>query len=108
MVDLHTIPMFHANGWGRPQASTSMGITQVMVRRFEPTFVFELIQEHKATDMCLVPTMANAMINAPDREKWDLSSMRRIMIGGAAVFAGTGGARRKSLSQLPNASPATA
>ena len=84
MVDLHTIPMFHANGWGRPQASTLNGITQVMVRRFEPTFVFQLIQQHKATDMCLVPTMANALINAPDRTKYDLSSMRRVMIGGAA------------------------
>src|SRR5580658_2551044 len=85
MVDLHTIPMFHANGWGRPQTSTNMGIPQVMVRRFEPTFVFELIEKHKATDMCLVPTMANAMINAPDREKWNTSSMRRVMIGGAAA-----------------------
>jgi len=84
MVDLHTIPMFHANGWGRPQASTMQGIKQVMVRRFEPSLVFRLIQEHKATDMCLVPTMANALINASDREQWDLSSMRRVMIGGAA------------------------
>ncbi len=84
MVDLHTIPMFHANGWGRPQASTLQGIKQVMVRRFEPTFVFRLIQEHKATDMCLVPTMANALINAPDRTDYDLSSMQRVMIGGAA------------------------
>src|SRR5579871_74898 len=33
MVDLHTIPLFHANGWGRPQASTVLGIKQVMVRR---------------------------------------------------------------------------
>ncbi len=84
MVDLHTIPMFHANGWGRPQASTMHGIKQVMVRRFEPTFVFKLIQEHKATDMCLVPTMANALLNAPDLKQYDLSSMRRVMIGGAA------------------------
>src|SRR5579872_6633067 len=84
MVDLHTIPMFHANGWGRPQASTMHGIKQVMVRRFEPTFVFKLIQEHKATDMCLVPTMANALLNAPDIGQYNLSSMRRVMIGGAA------------------------
>jgi fatty-acyl-CoA synthase len=84
MVDLHTIPMFHANGWGRPQASTMHGIKQVMVRRFEPTLVFRLIQEHKATDMCLVPTMANALLHAPDRDQFDLSSMRRVMIGGAA------------------------
>src|SRR5579862_6258279 len=65
-VDLYTIPLFHANGWGRPQASTMLGVKQVMVRRFEPSFVFRMIQEHRATDMSLVPTMVNALINAPD------------------------------------------
>ncbi len=85
MVDLHTIPMFHANGWGRPQSSTMLGITQVMVRRFEANFVFKMIEEHKATDMSLVPTMANALINAPDIGKYNLKTMRRIMIGGAAA-----------------------
>ncbi len=85
LVDLHTIPLFHANGWGRPQSSTMLGIKQVMVRRFEPTFVFHLIQEHKATDMSLVPTMANALLNAPDIGQYDLSSLRYIMIGGAAA-----------------------
>jgi acyl-CoA synthetase (AMP-forming)/AMP-acid ligase II len=84
MVDLHTIPLFHANGWGHPQADTMLGIKQVMVRRFEPSHVFRLIQEHKATNMCAVPTMANALINAPDRTAWDLSSLRVMNIGGAA------------------------
>src|SRR5262249_50664559 len=65
-VELHTVPLFHANGWGRPQASTMMGLKQVMVRRFEPSGVFGLIQEEKATSMSLVPTMANALLNAPD------------------------------------------
>jgi len=84
MVDLHTIPLFHANGWGRPQTSTMLGTKQVMVRRFEPTGVFKLIQEHRATDMSLVPTMANALLNAPDLGNYDLSSMRNITLGGAA------------------------
>ncbi|MCS6953606.1 MAG: long-chain-fatty-acid--CoA ligase [Bryobacterales bacterium] len=83
-VDLHTIPLFHANGWGHAHSATMLGATQVMVRRFEPSSVFQLIQEHRATDMSLVPTMANALLNAPDRERYDLSSMKRIMIGGAA------------------------
>ncbi len=85
LVDLHTIPLFHANGWGRPQASTLMGTKQVMVRRFEPAGVFKLIQQHKATEMSLVPTMANALLNAPDRAQYDLSSLRKIMLGGAAA-----------------------
>ena len=85
MVDLHTIPLFHANGWGRPQASTMQGIKQVMVRRFEPTFVFQSIQNHRATDMCVVPTMANALLNAPDLKNYDCSSLRTVMVGGAAA-----------------------
>lgn len=85
MVDLHTIPLFHANGWGRPQASTLQGVKQVMVRRFDPATVFRLIEQHRATDMSLVPTMANALLNCPEAAQHDLSSMRAIMIGGAAA-----------------------
>lgn len=85
MVDLHTIPLFHANGWGRPQASTLLGTKQVMVRRFDPSNVFQLIQQHRATDMSLVPTMANALLHCPEIGNYDLSSMRKIMIGGAAA-----------------------
>jgi fatty-acyl-CoA synthase len=84
-VELHTIPLFHANGWGRPQASTLMGIKHVMMRRFEPATVFRLVQEEKATAMSLVPTMANALINAPERDQYDLSSLETINIGGAAA-----------------------
>ncbi|MEO8658798.1 MAG: long-chain-fatty-acid--CoA ligase [Bryobacteraceae bacterium] len=85
VVDLHTIPLFHANGWGRPQASTLLGVKQVMVRRFEPVSVLGMIQQHRATDMSLVPTMANALINTPTVKDYDLSSLRSIMIGGAAA-----------------------
>ena len=84
-VELHTIPLFHANGWGRPQASVMMGLKQVMVRRFEPSGVFRLIQEEKATSMSLVPTMANALLNAPDLGKYDMSSLKDIHVGGAAA-----------------------
>src|SRR3954470_12919099 len=75
-VELHTIPLFHANGWGRAHSSVTMGLTQVMVRRFEPAAVLRLIQEQRATGMALVPTMANALLNCPDvRNKYDVSSM---------------------------------
>jgi fatty-acyl-CoA synthase len=84
IVDLHTIPLFHANGWGRPQASTMLGTKQIMVRRFDPAAVFGLIQEHRATDMALVPTMANALLNCPGLAAYNLSSLRNIVLGGAA------------------------
>ena len=84
-VELHTIPLFHANGWGRPQTATMMGIKQVMVRRFDPATVCRLIQDEGATAMSLVPTMAAALLNFPDRARFDLSSMNQIHIGGAAA-----------------------
>ncbi len=84
-VELHTIPLFHANGWGRPQTSTMLGMTQVMVRRFDPASVCRLIQEERATSMSIVPTMANALLAFEGRAAFDLSSMRQIYIGGAAA-----------------------
>ncbi len=83
-VELHTIPLFHANGWGRPQTATMMGVKQVMVRRFDCPTVCGLIQGERATSMSIVPTMANALLAFEGRASFDLSSMREIMIGGAA------------------------
>jgi len=84
-VELHTIPLFHANGWGRPQACTFMGLRHVMVRRFDPAQVLRLIEEERATAMSLVPTMANALLNCPELGCFDTSSMRAITTGGAAA-----------------------
>jgi fatty-acyl-CoA synthase len=84
-IELHTIPLFHANGWGRPQTATMLGLKQVMVRRFEPSIVFRLIERERTTAMALVPTMANALLNAPDLGQHDYSSLKTIFIGGAAA-----------------------
>jgi fatty-acyl-CoA synthase len=83
-VELHTIPLFHANGWGRPQCATFHGLTQVMVRRFDPPGVLRLIQDERASSMSLVPTMANALLHCPEIGKFDYSSLRQIHLGGAA------------------------
>ncbi|HEV2444480.1 MAG TPA: long-chain-fatty-acid--CoA ligase [Candidatus Sulfopaludibacter sp.] len=84
-VELHTIPLFHANGWGRPQTAVMNGLKQVMVRRFDPAHVLRLIQDERATAMSLVPTMANALLNCPALGQFDTSSMQEIHIGGAAA-----------------------
>jgi fatty-acyl-CoA synthase len=83
-VDLHTIPLFHANGWGAAQIALMCGQKQVMVRRFEPSAVLRLIQEERATHMGMVPVMGNALLNSPDLGKYDLSSLKEITMGGAA------------------------
>ncbi len=83
-VQLHTIPLFHANGWGCAQASTMMGAKHVMVRRFDPVTVFRLIEKELATSMLLVPAMANALLNSPQLGDYNFSSLREIHMGGAA------------------------
>jgi fatty-acyl-CoA synthase len=84
VVELHTIPLFHANGWGAAHYITFLGGRHVMVPRFDPPEVFRLIQDERAQTCNLVPTMATALVNCPERPKYDLSSLRRITIGGAA------------------------
>ena len=83
-VELHTIPLFHANGWSRPQTCTMMGLKQVMIRRFDPALVFRLIEAERATSMSLVPVMAGALLQSPELGKHDYSSLVEIHVGGAA------------------------
>jgi len=83
-VNLHTIPLFHANGWGSAHAVTLVGGKHVMIHQFVPAEVFRLIASEGVHDCCLVPTMAAALVNFPEREKYDLRSLRRILLGGAA------------------------
>ncbi len=84
-VELHTIPLFHANGWGRAHTLTMLGGRHVMLKRFDPQTVCELIERERVTSFSMVPTMATAMIEYPeDRDRYDLSSLEEIMLGGAA------------------------
>ena len=83
-VELHTIPLFHANGWGVAHSLTLTGGTHVMIQRFETREVFRLIQQEKVQSCSLVPTMATALVNCPERPKYDVSSLSRVVIGGAA------------------------
>ncbi|HEY6251435.1 MAG TPA: AMP-binding protein, partial [Candidatus Angelobacter sp.] len=70
-VELHTIPLFHANGWGVAHSLTFVGATHVMIPRFDPVEVFRLIQKERVLACSLVPTMANALVNCVERHKYD-------------------------------------
>lgn len=83
-VELHTIPLFHANGWGVAHFLTLLGGKHVMIHRFDPKEVFRLIEAEGARTCSLVPIMATALVNCPERKNYDLSSLTRIVIGGAA------------------------
>src|SRR5436853_1832266 len=83
-VELHTIPLFHANGWGVAHFLTLLGGRHVMIQKFDPLEVFRLIEAERVHHCSLVPAMATALVNCPDRWKSDVSSLKRVTLGGAA------------------------
>jgi len=83
-VLMHTIPLFHANGWGAAHTITSVGGTHVMLPRFIPEEVFRLVEREKVSALSLVPIMAMVLVNSPARSRYDLSSVEWSVIGGAA------------------------
>jgi fatty-acyl-CoA synthase len=83
-INLHTIPLFHVNGWGAPHCVTAAGGVHVMVRRFDPAEVLRLIEQEGITHFCLVPTMAIALMLAQETARRDLRSVKEIHLGGAA------------------------
>ena len=84
-VQLHTIPLFHANGWGCAHTVTAGGGTHVMLRRFDPERVGRLIEQEKVTCFCAVPTMANALLHDPGFSRRDCTSLEWVHVGGAAT-----------------------
>lgn len=81
-VQLHSIPLFHVNGWGTPQSLTAMGGTHVMLRKFDPGEALRLIEQERVTRFYAVPTMLNMILNHPDVKTRDLSSLDVVITGG--------------------------
>src|SRR5690349_8175490 len=71
-VFLHTLPMFHCNGWGMPYAVTAMGVPQVIQRRIDGEEILRRVDAHGVTLMCGAPAVVAAILNAAtDRRERD-------------------------------------
>ncbi|MBC2722127.1 long-chain fatty acid--CoA ligase [Desulfosporosinus sp.] len=80
------VPMFHANAWGLPFASTWLGITQVFPgARPQADDLCRLIQDHKVTLAAGVPTIWMATYPLWESRKYDPSSLRELVNGGSAA-----------------------
>ena len=52
---------------------------------FDPERMMQLIQEHSCTDMAAVPTMLTMMLNHPNVDQYDLTSLFQVAVGAAPV-----------------------
>jgi fatty-acyl-CoA synthase len=92
-VILHTISLFHVNGWGTPHYLTGLGGVHVLPnvsrsdgrsgRGFDVDEVLRLVESERVTRLFLVPTMVTALLASPRLDATDLTSLRQISIGGA-------------------------
>src|SRR6185312_1022087 len=56
-VLLHTLPMFHCNGWGMPYAVTAMGGRHVVLRKVDGEVILSRIESEGVTLMCGAPAV---------------------------------------------------
>ena len=63
-VYLHTLPMFHANGWGMPYGITGVGGKHVVLRQVDGAEILRRVQRHGVTLMCAAPAVVNAALEA--------------------------------------------
>lgn len=85
-VYLAALPMFHVGALTPLAVNVYCGATSVVMRAFEPTLAWELIEREKITTGLAVPAMLNFMVQVGDyQNRFDFSSLRWIMTGAAPV-----------------------
>ena len=87
-VIMPVVPMFHVNAWGLPYTAALTGAALVLPGpRLDPVSILDLLAGERVTYTAGVPTVFMAVLQAIDAEpeRWDLSALRCINLGGAAT-----------------------
>jgi len=87
-VILLNTPLYHIHGWGAPFMGAFAGNKMVLPGRFTVDGFCELVQIEKVTTTGLVPTILAMLVEYEDLGKYDLSSLKNVSIGGAALAPG--------------------
>ena len=84
-VLLHTLPMFHVNGWGMPYGVTGVGGRHIVLRQVDGAEILRRVDRHGVTLLCGAPAVVNATLDAAAR--WDGpvpgSGRTRMVVAGA-------------------------
>lgn len=87
-VYLHTLPTFHANGWGMPYALTALGARQILLRKVDGAEILRRIEAEKITLFCGAPAVVAAVLDAASALRAEGKSIpgagrMRIIVAGA-------------------------
>ncbi len=84
-VTLLVTPMYHSaslNCWFAPHLY--LGATSVLLPHFDPGLVLHTIEREQVTNLFHVPSMVRTLLQEPGLEGYDLRSLSRLYVGGAA------------------------
>ncbi len=79
-VYLHTLPMFHCDGWGMLYTVTGMGVTQVVLRKVDGAEILRRVESHGVTLMCGAPAVCAAILDAAKTWEGEIPGRDRVRI----------------------------
>jgi fatty-acyl-CoA synthase len=75
---LHTLPMFHCNGWGQPYAVTGMGGKHVVLREVRGDEILRRVEQHDITYLCGAPAVCAAILDAAQDWEGEIPGRGRV------------------------------
>ncbi|GLZ46722.1 AMP-dependent synthetase [Actinomycetospora sp. NBRC 106375] len=84
-VYLHTLPMFHANGWGMPYGVTGLGAKHIVLRKVDGAEILRRVEAHGVTVLCAAPAVISAVLGAAAEWQGEIPGRGRVRIVGAGA-----------------------
>ncbi|MBV8682225.1 MAG: long-chain fatty acid--CoA ligase [Caulobacteraceae bacterium] len=97
-VCMFTFPQFHVAGYVMPLYHLR-GYPVVLMRNFDPATLLAAIERHRCTNTAMAPTMVAMLLEDPNTDRYDLSSLRRLGYGASAMPAEV---LRRARARWPN------
>ena len=94
---LVVMPMYHLGGRSMSTGQHLRGGTVVLLRKFDPLELVRTIERERVTQVHLAPTMLQAVLDLPDIDRYDLSSVRSLMHAAAPISTAL---RRRALQKF--------
>jgi len=82
---IQVTPLFHIAGNTHFRSSLYIGGCNIIMKFFDPAATLQIIHDERATHMDFVPTHLVAMLNVPDLDKYDISSMKLLWYGASPM-----------------------
>ena len=96
-VPLFNVPMYHVHAWGMPYSAVFAANKLVLPGTFTVEGFCDLVQTEEVTSSALVPTILAMIVEYPQLGSYDLSSLKSIGVGGAALSLGLKTKAEKSI-----------